>query len=132
MYKLRFLAPIGFLAVVAGFSAVVMLLWNWLFPVLFGLGAVSFWQALGILVLCRLLFGSFGGGHHLMHGGMRRGRHPLREKWLKMTPEERKEFFRKRKEHFEREREHFAGGDFFGRPHFDPFATDENVSKDKE
>ena len=110
MSKLRFLAPIGFLAVVAAGSAVVMLLWNWLMPAIFGLGVVSFWQALGILVLCRLLFGSFGGGHKMMLGGMMHGMHgknPIREKWSKMTTEERKEFVKNR--HFGRG----FGHDFF-------------------
>ena len=39
---------------------IVKLLWNWLLPALFGLPAVTFWQALGLLVLCRILFGGFG------------------------------------------------------------------------
>jgi hypothetical protein len=41
-------------------GSVVKLLWNWLLPPLFGLPAVSFWQALGLLVLSRILFGGFG------------------------------------------------------------------------
>ena len=84
--------PIGFLAIVAVGGAVVMLLWNWLMPAIFGLGAVSFWQALGILVLCRLLFGrvKFGGMRHRM-------RNPIHKKWQKMTPEERKEFLQNRR-----------------------------------
>ena len=45
---------------------VVKLLWNWLLPDLFGVPAVTFWQALGLLVLSRILFGSFG-----RHGGRR-------------------------------------------------------------
>ena len=121
MYKLRFLTPIGFLAVVAGCSAAVMLLWNWLMPAIFGLGVISFWQALGTLVLCRLLFGSFG------FGGMRRGMHgrnPIHEKWLKMTSEERKEFIRKK-------REHLAKGDFSGLARH-VFDTDENMPKENE
>jgi len=124
MYKWRFLAPIAFLAIAAGFSAAVMLLWNWLLPVLFGLSSISFWQALGILVLCRLLFGSFGGGHHRMHRRMRHGGHHLTEKWLKMTPEERKEFIRKK-------REHIARCDFYGLANH-VFGTDDNVPKDKD
>ena len=109
MNRMRFLAPIGFLAVAAGFSAVVMLLWNWLIPAIFGLAAVNYWQALGILALCRLLFGSFGGWRHMMHGGQRggmHGAHHIREKWMKMTPEQRKEFVKNRREHFSR-------GEFF-------------------
>ncbi len=41
---------------------VVRLLWNWLLPPLFGWSQITFWQALGILALCRILFGGFG--HH--------------------------------------------------------------------
>jgi len=48
----RFLTSIGFLAIVAGFSAVVMLLWNWLIPTIFGLDAINFWQVLLIISLC--------------------------------------------------------------------------------
>ena len=41
-------------------------LWNWLLPDIFGLRQITFWQALGLLALCRILFGSFGrgGGPH--------------------------------------------------------------------
>ena len=41
----------------------VMLLWNWLMPEIFGLPAISFVQAVGLTVLCHLLFklGSGGG-----------------------------------------------------------------------
>ena len=45
----------------------VMLLWNWLMPPVFGWHQITFWQALGLLVLCRVLFGGFG-----RHGGSRR------------------------------------------------------------
>ena len=38
----------------------VRLLWNWLLPSLFGWPSVTFWQALGLLALCRILFGGFG------------------------------------------------------------------------
>ena len=98
MNKMRFLTPFGFLVVVAIGSAVVMLLWNWLMPTLFGLIAISFWQALGILVFCRLLFGrvsfgkmGFGGMRHEMHG-----RNPIREKWSRMTSEQKEAFMKKR------------------------------------
>ena len=101
MRKLRLLMPVGFLAVAAGLSAVVMLLWNWLMPVLFELGVINFWQALGLLALSRMLFGGFGSGHgfkrHKHHVG-----HHIREKWMKMTPEQRKEFVKNRREHFSR------------------------------
>ena len=41
-------------------GTVVMLLWNWLLPPLFGWGMLNFWQALGILLLSRILLGGFG------------------------------------------------------------------------
>ena len=39
---------------------IVRRLWNWLAPPLFGLHTITFWQAFGLLVLCRILFGGFG------------------------------------------------------------------------
>ena len=71
---------------VAVFSYFVMQLWNWLVPAVIGWKVIDFWQALGLLVLTRLLFGfrgGFGWGHH-MHW---RGR--MAERWARMTPEER-------------------------------------------
>lgn len=52
----------GSLAGVA-FTFAVMLLWNWLMPLLFGLTVITFWQSLGILVLSKILFGSGQHGH---------------------------------------------------------------------
>jgi len=49
------------------FALFIKLLWNWLMPVLFGLTEISYWQAFGIFILAKLLFGSFGhrqGDHH--------------------------------------------------------------------
>lgn len=80
--------PIFFVAFAAVFGCVVMLLWNWLMPEIFGLQALSFWQAVGLLVLCKILFGGIATGHHHGHHGMCHG-NKLRERWEKMTPEER-------------------------------------------
>lgn len=46
------------------FGWLVMLLWNWLMPAIFHLGVITYWQAFGIVVLGKLLFGGLGGGHH--------------------------------------------------------------------
>jgi hypothetical protein len=86
------LAILGILAFLAIGSAVVMALWNWLLPPLFGLHLITFWQALGLLVLSRLLFGGWG-----RHGGLRpnfrqRMRQRWSERWERMTPEERERF----------------------------------------
>ncbi len=51
---------IGGLAILFGF--VVMWLWNWLMPDLFGLPTLTFWKAVGVIILSKLLFGGFGGG----------------------------------------------------------------------
>ena len=69
------------------FGNIVMWLWNALMPVIFHLPVITFPQALGLLVLSKILFSSFRGGGP---GSFRRGR--LREKWMDMTPEEREKF----------------------------------------
>ena len=67
---------------------VVMRLWNWLLPSLFGWRQITFWQALGLLALCRILFGGLG-----CHGGPRSNiRRKMRDRWEGMTPEEREKF----------------------------------------
>ena len=64
-------------------GTVVRLLWNWLLPPLFGLPSITFWQALGLLALSRILFGGLG-----MHGDSGRR---YRRRWEAMTPEEREQ-----------------------------------------
>jgi hypothetical protein len=60
---------------------VVQWLWNWLLPDIFGLRQITFWQALGLLALCRILFGSFGRG-----GGHRRDTRSRRREWWRKRP----------------------------------------------
>lgn len=55
------------------FGYLVQHLWNWLMPGLFHLPEVNFWQAAGMVLLSRLLFGNIGGGHHGRHHGRRHG-----------------------------------------------------------
>jgi len=78
------------------FSYVTMLLWNALLPVIFHLPVITFWQAVGVLVLSRLLFG--GPGHH-GYGHHRHFGNPFRDKWETMTPEEREQFLKRRHEY---------------------------------
>lgn len=44
------------------FGWVIMLLWNWLMPTIFGLTTITYWQGFGIFFLAKLIFG-FGGSH---------------------------------------------------------------------
>jgi len=80
-------AIVGMLLVTAIGGGVVRLLWNWLLPPLFGFKMITFWQAIGLLALGRILFGGFG-----LHGGNRRYRRRMAERWEQMTPEERERF----------------------------------------
>ena len=113
MNKIFWFRAVGilmFLAMIAAFSVIAMLLWNALMPEIFGLAALSYWQAAGLLVLARILFGGLGLGHWGARGG--HGFHhgnALREKWLNMSDEERKEFLRSNWKH--RKFSHFH--DFF-------------------
>ncbi|MEZ4923193.1 MAG: hypothetical protein R2780_08500 [Crocinitomicaceae bacterium] len=61
---MKWLFPIGMLGFIALGGLVVMLLWNGIMPAVFGLGMVTFWQALGMLILGRLLFGGFKKHRH--------------------------------------------------------------------
>lgn len=106
--------PVGFLLIAAAFSAIVMLLWNWLMPALFELAVINFWQAAGLFILARILFGGFGWGkmmRHPMHG--HHANH-IREKWEKMTPEQREKLMKK----LDEKRRKFGFGGPFGREHF--------------
>jgi len=84
--KWAIIIPIAVVAGVFVFGSVVMLLWNNILPAVFGISAISFWQALGILVLAKILFGGFRSGHRCHCHGRN---HDLAGKWMQMTPEER-------------------------------------------
>ena len=93
--KWIFLAPLAILALllfIALGGEIVQQLWNWLLPPLFGWRQITFWQGLGILALCRILFGGFG--HHGSDGSGFRRRMAKRgaDRWEAMTPEERERF----------------------------------------
>ena len=89
---------LGFALFVFVGGEVVKLLWNSLAPPLFGLPVLGFWQAIGLLALCRILFGGFG----FHGGGQSSGRMTnrmadrmadrLADRWQNMTPEERERF----------------------------------------
>jgi hypothetical protein len=86
-------APAAFAFFVWLCGQVVMHLWNWLLPMIFGVHTITFWQALGLVLLSRILFGRWGHGHD-------RGRrnHFDGDKWKNWTPEEREKFRREMRE----------------------------------
>ena len=73
---------------IAVFGLVVMGLWNWLMPALFGWSEIGFLQAVGLLILSKILFGGFRGP---WHSGTK-WRQRMKERWERMTPEEREKF----------------------------------------
>ena len=77
-----------FVAALAMLGFVVKGLWNWLMPALFGWKLIGYWQAVGLMILSKILFGGFSGSRG--RGGYRRPR--MRERWKQMTPEEREKF----------------------------------------
>ncbi len=85
MFRWRFWGSLAFISIG---GELVMRLWNWLLPTLFGWRLINFWQAVGILALCRILFGGLG-----RHGSGRSNfRRRMAERRERMTPEEREKF----------------------------------------
>ncbi|HLR37465.1 MAG TPA: hypothetical protein VK084_05440 [Chitinophagaceae bacterium] len=124
MRRLRYLKPLVFLVIITLFSVVVMLLWNGIMPNIFGLTTISFWQALGFFVLCRLLFGRISPGGFRTHEVQKhRKMNKMRKKWRKMTPEQRKEFIHKR-EQWRKGNHPFFSEDF-------PFEEPEDFTSEK-
>ena len=77
------------IAMVFAAGAAVMLLWNALIPDIFGVNSITYWQALGLLILARLLTGGFQFGKRHGRGGPPFARPGFREKWMNMSDEER-------------------------------------------
>ena len=95
-WKWIFLVPLAILAIllfIAIGGEVVLQLWNWLLPPLFGWRQITFWQAVGLLALCRILFGGFGlRGSNSRRRISERISERMAERWEHMTPEERERF----------------------------------------
>lgn len=69
-------------------TAIVMWLWNAILPAVLDVKTITYWQAMGILVLSKILFGGFSG----CKSGQDRHRKNLRKKLKSMSPKEREEF----------------------------------------
>jgi hypothetical protein len=90
-FKIAFFIILG----VAAMGALVMWLWNWLIPDLFNGPTITFWHALGLMLLSRILFRGFYG----MKGRGLHGMGPWKHRWEKMSPDEKekiRELWKKR------------------------------------
>lgn len=96
----RFPGPLKvlfFLAMAALFifvlGNVILFLWNEILVKATGVNALTFWEAIGLFVLARILFGGFrfGPRHKPWKEKFRRGK-KMREKWMSMSDEERMAF----------------------------------------
>jgi Ca2+/H+ antiporter, TMEM165/GDT1 family len=86
--KILFFIPFV-LVLIAAITGVIMLLWNNVLAVVLHISTVTFWQALGILVLSKILFGGFRGGGQW---GKRQWGKKMMQRWDGMTPEEKEKF----------------------------------------
>ncbi|HTQ64697.1 MAG TPA: hypothetical protein VMI12_07860 [Puia sp.] len=93
-FRGRIFARIFFFVIIflAAFSFIVMALWNNVLADVVHVSKINFWQALGILVLAKILFGGFHGFRGKSWGGRNQMRMRMREKWMTMTVEEREKF----------------------------------------
>lgn len=88
----------GITAFVLLFGFGTMHLWNWLVPSLFHGPIINFCQAIGLLILSKILFGGFGrkfgrGGHCGGHGyGGGHWKYKMQERFGNMSPEEKEKF----------------------------------------
>ena len=107
--KMMFIIPLAILGMILfAFigGEIVLHLWNWLMPPLFGWHELTFWQALGLLALCRVLFGGFGWHRRR---GFRFG-DGMGGRFSRMSPEERERFRQSVREHCRQAvREHLGG-----------------------
>ena len=87
--RIMFFILMGIVAILL-FGEVVMLLWNNVLAAATNVHTITFWQALGLLLLSKILFGGFRGGYW----GSRRHywKQRMQQKWGAMSPEEREKF----------------------------------------
>jgi hypothetical protein len=85
--KFIFIVPFALLGL-AAFTAIVMLLWNNVLAVVVHVSTITFWQALGLLVLSKILFGGFRGAQW----GRNHWKKGMMQRWDNMSPEEKDKF----------------------------------------
>lgn len=95
MNKKMIFIPFFFVGMAALVIWVVMLLWNWLMPMLFDLSCITFWEAAGILLLSKILFGGFGGSKHKCHCQQNRTggwKDKFKHKWGHLSDEDKQKW----------------------------------------
>ncbi|MEO8146516.1 MAG: hypothetical protein ABI723_02710 [Bacteroidia bacterium] len=97
MNSSKFFKVIKIIAMVILFGAimgwVVMSLWNWLMPYLFAAKLITYWQALGILILCKILFGGIKSGWRGRYGHYQGDwKQKMESRMAGMSEEERENF----------------------------------------
>ena len=114
-------AVIGTVAFALAFGWLVMILWNWVMPSIFHLGEITYWEAFGLTILGKLIFGGFG-----FRGGPGHGRNPWRGNPWKGNPWEGRRHgpdeWRMYREFWETE----------GRPAFDSFVEKKRAEHGSE
>ena len=90
--KKLFLFPLGVIAILALVSYIVMLLWNNLLPDILHVTAITYWQAMGIFILSKILFGFGGKGGPGGGAPWMRRKRAMEERLHNMSPEERNNF----------------------------------------
>jgi hypothetical protein len=78
------------LAIIFVLPVVVMLLWNAILPDVIGVNTITYWQAVGIFILSKILFGGFKSGGRPSKGGF--GRNKFKEKFMNMDDEQKSKF----------------------------------------
>ena len=86
--RFYYFIPFIALAFVLLLGGLVMLLWNGVLTDIVPVRPISYWQAIGLFILCKILFGGFRPGP----SGFRRGGPPWKTKLMNLTPEERERF----------------------------------------
>jgi Ca2+/H+ antiporter, TMEM165/GDT1 family len=90
----RFLLFLLFIfAVIVPLGFIIMALWNNILAVIIPVTMINFWQALGIFLLSRILFGGFPGKPGWVgHGRRRHEMAEMRNKWFNLSQEEKTQF----------------------------------------
>lgn len=92
MKKKMIWIPFLFIGMAALVGWILMLLWNWLMPDLFGIAEINYWQALGLLLLSKIIFGGIWHHKKCCHHKHGYWKHKFKHKWHSMSEEEKRKW----------------------------------------